>query len=378
LGREGLLEARVRRDGLVGRVDILAELPVEVKTATSLADPESLAVQRPDHIEQLGMYCALVDRPSGRLVTLLTAGEALADVQVVDLAFGSPDRILTEMRRRADDLRAAWAERNVARLPRCPWYHRGCEFEEARMCECTGEEPSSSSAILDEAGPAARNEEVRARVRSALTESVSSGPGPTLSRFREAIYPRRAYFERARPPPEALPTAAPPPVPAAAPTPDLYARLSEALESGEPGEVARLVPRSEEPEEDVAGFRGRPLLTRTSRAWARLRPDELLARFPQYALELGMRCAVTGTGSGLVVLGFERAETDRDRVEVLEVRFGSLTPFSRWLRDRSRALARALREAAPTALPACPGWMVADCPYRLECGCGEAAGRVTR
>src|SRR5208283_20304 len=133
-----------------------------------------------------------------------------------------------------------------------------------------------------------------------------------------------------------------------------------------------------EPEEEVVGFRGRPLLIKTSRAWSRFRADELVARAPQYALELGLRCATTGTESGVVVVGFERAEVDRDRVQVLELRFASLTPFSRFYRERSRDLAVAIRDRAPAGLLACPDWMTSDCPYRSECGCGGPDSRVTR
>jgi hypothetical protein len=79
-----------------------------------------------------------------------------------------------------------------------------------------------------------------------------------------------------------------------------------------------------------------------------------------------------------VVIGFEHAETDRDRIEVLEIRFDSLTAFSRLYRERSRALAASLRDRRPEGLPACPGWMYEGCAYRAECGCGETGSRVTR
>ena len=349
-----------------------------MKTATSFVEPESLAVVRPDHLEQLGMYCALVGRSQGRLLTLLVGEQGVSDVQALDLSFESPERILEEMRRRAELLRTAWATGRPDRLPRCPWFGRGCEFEEANACPCTGEEPAASSPILEQAGPIIAREDVRARVRAELAGPMASEPSALLTRFREVLYPRRAYYERTAPPPEGLlaPEGAEP-LPPSRP-PDLYARLMEALESGRAGEVARIPPRSEEPEEEVAGFRGQPLLVKTSRAWARFRPEALLARSPQYALELGFRCAVTGTDSGLLVLGFERAETDADRVQVLEVRFRPLTPFARRLREQSSALAIALRERSPDRLAACPDWMVSGCPYRSECGCGASEVRSTR
>ncbi|MGP8018099.1 MAG: hypothetical protein ACLPP2_02010 [Thermoplasmata archaeon] len=377
LAQEGTLEARVRREGLVGRIDILSELPIEVKTATSLVDPSELATYRPDHVEQLGMYCALVDRPTGRLLTLVAGPSGVSEVQAVDLSFRSTPRVLTEMKRRAELLRAAWAEARVDSLPRCPWYGRGCEFQGASVCACTGAEDPVPPVIPEEVESISAREDVRERVRSALSESAPLEETVPVGRFRELLYPRRSYFERTAPataPTTPSPEEASPP----SPKPDLYARLSEALESGPAGEVARLPARSAEPEEEVVGFRGRPVLMRTSRAWARFRADELVARAPQYALELGLRCATTGTDSGVVVVGFERAEVDRDRVQVLELRFASLTPFSRFYRERSRALAAALRDRIPESLPACPDWMATDCPYRSECGCGGADSRVTR
>jgi len=381
LAREGTLEARVRRDGLVGRIDILAELPIEVKTATGLVDPSDLPSYRPDHIEQLGMYCALVDRPAGRLLTLVASPDGVSEVQAVDVTFRSTARILSEMRRRADLLRAAWAEARVDPLPRCPWYGRGCEFEEASVCACTGGEEPAPHPIPEEVETISAKDDVRDRVRAALSEPIPTEETAPVGRFRELLYPRRAYFFRTAPvaaPTEAPTTVPPREVSPPSATPDLYARLSEALECGPAGEVARLPARSAEPEEEVVGFRGRPLLLRTSRAWAPFREDEVVRRAPQYALELGLRCATTGTNSGIVVVGFERAKVDRDRLQVLELRFASLTPFSRFYRERSRSLAGAVRDRAPAGLPACPDWMTSDCPYRSECGCGGPAARVTR
>lgn len=381
LSQEGILEARVRRDGLVGRIDILAELPVEVKTSSAAMDLPDLVAHRPDHVEQLGMYCGLVGRPDGRLLTLVTNPQGISDVQVADISFRSPNRILAEMRRRADLLRSAWTLGRVDALPRCPWYGRGCEYEEASVCSCTGEEEPAAHPLVDEVDAIVARDAVRERVRAALSAPLASEDNVPVARFREVLYPRRAYFDRIAPrdfPPslEGLPPA--PETPPRPSKPDLYARLTESMESGPPGEVARLPPRSVEPEDEVVGFRGRPVLVRTSRAWARFRSDELITRSPQYVLELGLRCATVGADSGLVIVGFERAEHDRDRIQVLELRFASLTPFSRIYRERSQDLTDALRERSPEILPGCPEWMVVDCPYRSECGCAGAVERAMR
>lgn len=373
LAAEGILEARVRREGFVGRIDILAELPIEVKTTSGLVDPSTLSSLRPDHIEQLGMYCALLDRAAGRLLSLLADSGRVSEVQAVDVSFRSPPEILEEMRRRAALLRTAWNENRVDGLPRCPWYGRGCEFEQASVCACTGAEPLADRPLTEQVDGLALREEIQERVRATLSTPEPPGEAPPVARYRDILYPRRSYFDRTVPP---TPSPSAPTPPGLAP--DLYARLSEALESGPPGEVARRPARSVEPEEEVVAFRGRPMLVKTSRAWRRFRTDELVRRSPQYALELGLRCVTTGSDSGIVVVGFERAETDRDRIQVLELRFADLSPFARMYRERSRALAEALRDRTPARLPACPGWMAVDCRYRSECGCEDARERTTR
>lgn len=372
LAGEGTVEARVRRTGIVGRIDILADVPVEVKTSSAFVDPSELLVERPDQIDQLVMYCALVDRPAGRLLTVVAPTGDVFEVQAVDLAFGSTERTLREMGHRAEQLRAAWSERNPEALPRCPWYGRGCEYEGAAVCSCTGKEEPAPELFGNEVGEPTRRPDVEERVRAALSPPRTAEE-QHVERFREILYPRRAYFDRIRGAPvEAVEPVAP------SLEPDLYHRLSEALESGPAGEVARLPPRTIEPDEEVLGFRGRPMLLKTSRARNRLRASELLTRFPQYALDLGLRCATTGAESGIVVLGLERATVDRDRVQVLEIRFASRTPFSRLYRERSQSLADALREQRPETLAACPEWMRLECPYRADCDCATAGARDTR
>jgi len=377
LATEGLLEARVRREEFVGRIDLLTDLPVELKTSASLVDPARLPSERPDHVEQLGMYSALVGSAAGRLVTVVADAEELSGVQAVDIPFRSTANLLAEMRRRAELLRAAWADGRPEGLPRCPWFGRGCEFEEAGVCGCSGEEAPTSPAILAEAGTPTPREAIAERYRDVVAVSwPPEGPG-NVARFRDLLYPRRAYFDRTVPLAAVAP-APPVPPPSVSFGADLYGRLIDALEGGPAGEMARLPPLTAEPEEEVAGFRGRPVLVKTSRAATRTGEGNLLTRAPQYALELGLRCATTGATSGRVVLGFERAERDPDRIRVFDIEYSSLTAFSRLVRERSRALSVALRDRRPAPLEPCPAWMVPDCPYRADCGCGADRPRVTR
>lgn len=371
---EGSLEVRVRRPGFVGRIDVLTDRPVELKSASFAPEAERLIGDRPEYVEQLAMYCALTGRPLGRLVMVVLGDEDRLEVRTLDVRFRNLDSVLYEMQRRAATLRAAVAGDSSRALPRCRWFDRGCEFREGPRCDCTGSEPDDPSTILDEAVEVRSQHDVEASLTPRLAKALSNRRPSSVPRFRDLVYPRRTYFERTR--------AAEPLVPGlptvAAPASKLYARLTEALEGGPLGEVTRLPSLAEEPDEDVSAFRGVPYLLRTTRAWSVPRADQLVAQSPQYALELGFRCAATGSRLGRVVVAHERATDPRDRLKVFELQFDPVSRWARLWRVRAAGLAHALTESAPADLPACPAWMYADCPYRTDCGCGEDPGRSHR
>ena len=366
----GELEVRVRRGGVHGRIDVLADRPIEVKTSSSALPSDDLARSRPDHVDQLAMYCALLDRDEGRLIYLHSENERPDHAAVYDVRFRSLGEVQRAMGARADRLREAVRMHQPASLPRCAWFGRGCEWQAAGTCDCTGTEdplePVSTDRLL--------SLDARPDLARPLEEALAGEPAPpsppVIELFRDLLYPRKAFFRRT------LPT----PTNPAAPGPrstgfDLYRRLTEAVETGPVGEVARLPTRSEEPDEEVGGFRGEPYLVRTSRAKMRVPALEWLARSPQYALDLGFRCVATGTRRGRIILGYELAPAEADRVQVLEMTFVTPTVFSRLWRHRSHLLAHALEGSDPRSLSACPGWMYSGCDYREVCGCGTPSGR---
>ncbi len=366
------MEVRLRREGISCRIDLLSDVPVEIKTGAGPL-PVDLKADRPEHVEQLAMYCALTGRPTGRLVHILLAEGQATAVRATDVTFGDLDRVASELRAREAALRSALEAGDGAGLPRCRWFGRGCEFQASGVCGCDGGEPGGSDLLLDEARSLVERPELSDRWQRLLRVAGSAGTPPAAARFRDLVYPRRAFFERTR---GRVPDTETPP--AVSPSRDLYDRLAEAVESGPVGDVRQLPSDPDGPEEEVVGLRGVPFLLRTSRAGARIRSAEAVARFPQYALELGLRCAATGTSEGHVILGYERAEDDRDRVHVLDYRFRPTATFSILAKERSRALADAIARGSPRELAACAGWMVSDCPYRTECGCDGDGGRSQR
>jgi hypothetical protein len=368
----GAVEVRVRRGGIAGRIDVLSDVPTEIKTGGANVVAGELVRERPEYVEQLAIYCALAGAPRGRLVTCDVEGDEFRDLRALDLQFRNLGEIERAMHARAAALRSALAARSTEGLPRCRWRGRSCEFEQAGVCDCTGREPLPTPEILESVDSTTPRPDLVQRWKERTGRLPIASEGSIVGRYRMLVFPRRAYFEVSGLPPEG---AAPEPWD---PTPDLYSRLVEAIEGGPVGEVAQVPPRSDEPEEDVVGFRGVPYLVRASRARRPISAPEVLERYPQYAVDLGLRCVATGTREARLVWGFERADTDRDRLRVVAFRFDDPTSLSRMFRGRVAALRAAIALHDPAGLAPCPGWMYESCPYRPDCACAGGSPRSQR
>jgi len=65
---EEYVEQSVEIEGIVGRIDIYEEIPIEVKTTSTTVSSKGLLQYRQTYIEQLGMYCAMVNIGQGKIV----------------------------------------------------------------------------------------------------------------------------------------------------------------------------------------------------------------------------------------------------------------------------------------------------------------------
>jgi hypothetical protein len=366
-------EVRVRRDGIVGRIDILDDRPLELKSTANVPrvseDPRD---SRPAYIEQLAMYGALVDRHDGRLVILGAPATPPPETRVWDVALGDLSAIFREMGRRAAQLRRARETGRSDGLPRCGWFDRGCAFQREGVCDCSGAEPNLGEVVLDEVTKVTPNPEAAAAIAGLLREAPVAEPG--VARFRELAYPRRAYFDgvdrEAELEPEGLGRSGPPD--------ETWSAVQAVLEDGALGEYELRHDPSGEPAEAIPTFRGAPVLVKSSRSLAPVPADRLLADRPHYLLELALRCASLGLPVGWLVLGMERIPSESEWIRVQQVRFGSLPGLAALLERRKAGLARARRDGDPSGLPVCPPWMAERCPHRAICGCsaGTTSGRT--
>lgn len=369
-------EIRVAREGIVGRLDIFDERPTEIKSTGALPPIERLAELRPQYIDQLALYCALVERPEGRLILVRASPEGSPSVLVADGRFRDLPGLWEATKRAAEALRTALSGRDPSRLPRCGWFDRGCEYQAAAVCACTGSEPEEAEP------PRAHLESIRSDIPAAeevqrrLGRAREAPPELVLRSYRDLLYPRRAYFER-YPPPE--PDSVPPPAsnPPSAPEeegPSLYQMIREALEAGPVGELIREVPEGDAPAEPVLRFRGAPLLLKTTRSPFATPAGALAQRQPGYIAELGLRCAALGASTGWLVIGYERLSRAEGSIRTYQVRFADRVAWNQMMGARRAALRLALERRDPSGLPPCPEWMFEGCPYRAVCGDGPAVG----
>ncbi|HLE77715.1 MAG TPA: hypothetical protein VJA65_04830, partial [bacterium] len=102
---EEFVEQLVEFQEIVGKIDIYENAPVELKTTGSIP---SNVFWRIDHVEQLGMYCTMVDRPMGYLLYYARAEYGRQpELRAFDLEFTDQSAIAAEMVRRRDLLREA-------------------------------------------------------------------------------------------------------------------------------------------------------------------------------------------------------------------------------------------------------------------------------
>ncbi|HKS59319.1 MAG TPA: hypothetical protein VJS68_00905 [Thermoplasmata archaeon] len=360
------LEVRFERDGVVGQIDILDEIPIELKTTQRLPAAQGITESRPGYFEQLGIYCGLVGVSDCRLVVLSPGEAPPGSLTVLDCRYAPPDQLWSRVLESAEEFRQALATGSPATLPRCPWFNFGCEFRAAGVCDCTGVEPERFP-IRDLITSVKENPPEAERIRTLLPVGPSPAPGPPGFRFRELVYPRRAYFERTRGGEEGSDLFEP--VPSG---PDSYRDWLNRLQRGPPKEWSRAFPNDPAIRDRVACFRDSPVLFRVSRNPKAPEIPAIPSAQPQYIVELAFRCAALGKTEGTLLVVYPQASHPEDQLRAGRLLIQDLAGVQAELNLRMESLRGALAGGDPQSLAPCLPWMVTGCPYRAECGCGSA------
>jgi hypothetical protein len=363
---EEFVEQFVEFQGVVGKIDIYEDVPVELKTTASL--PPGLGAARASYLDQLGMYCTMTGRDAGRLFVYKRAlyGRPGA-LRAFDVRYRDLRSIEHEMVRRRDLFREALAKNDPGGLPRCEWFDLSCDFK--GVCGC------ATAAPLTRVVPAAavriaENAELVGAMTALLTDSPK--PGPQL-RLNDLVFPRRAVVERQ--------AALEPKVDEEDQGPDLDAALAgmerlgfgdalkDAIWYGVPGAFARIPVSLRSLKGRVGTFRGVPTIFRSNRRTKLVDRSQLVEEFPYYFDRIAFECALSGHQTGRVVIYYEAVK--EEKFMVYDVFFRNLDEI---LAEADRRLTLLESGAAADQLPPCePSWMPNYCPHAARCACKVAS-----
>ncbi|MBI3976468.1 MAG: hypothetical protein HY334_08770 [Armatimonadetes bacterium] len=358
---EEFVEQLVEFNEIVGKIDIYEELPVELKTTGSI--PSDPVGWRPSHVEQLGMYCAMVDRPGGFLLYYKRSewGQP-PDLKAFDLEFADLPGITAEMVRRRDLFKEALDTGNPDRLPRCEWFDRHCDF--SAFCGCARAAPLER--MVGPGTVRARENPVLAR-RVMASIGTSTGPPRVTLGLNDLVFPRKAAFRRAGDGEEA--EASPQERMSSLQRQGFAEALNDALWYGFPGDFKRIRVPFGSIRASIMQFRGIPTLLRTNRGAKEMVERKRLAdEFPHYIDRLAFECAVADSPRGRLIVYY--AVLREDKFMVYDLWFKDLPAIRAEMQRRLDLLERG---APPHDLPACqPAWMEKYCQFASTgCRCAE-------
>jgi hypothetical protein len=362
---EEYLEQFVEAEGIVGKIDIYENIPVEVKTTSIPIDTKDLLKYRPSYIEQLGMYCAMVNAHEGEIIIYQRQVEestTTSPLLVYHVTFPDLEVIRGEMRRRRDILVQALISDDPSNLPVCPWLNRHCDY--SQVCDCKTTSAPVSYEIAELAGEIYADSMTCEQLLSKM-----AGPQPSqLFRINDIVFPRKAYFERLK-------------LQETAPGEEVreekeeYLRsmdergfldaLRDSLRYGAPGEVQR-IPVQHAPLADlVQTWHNLPTILRDPKFSSLVERERLPRTFSHYFLRLGFECALIENPKGRLLLYYVKVPREDAKLMVYDVNFSNLNAIKAEALQRLELLEKA---TSPLQLPKCPSWMCPYCDYKVECG----------
>jgi hypothetical protein len=357
---EEYLEQFVEAEGIVGKIDIYEKIPVEVKTTSTPVDTKDLLQYRPTYIEQLGMYCALVNAHEGEIIIyhrLTEESPSTSPLLVYHVTFPDLEAIREEMRRRRDLLVQALIANDPSNLPVCSWFNKQCDY--SQVCDCATTSVPASYKIAELAGETY----VDSTTCEQLLSKMAGAQSPRLFGINDIVFPRKAYFERLKLSEEVREEK------------EEYLRsmdergfidaLRDSLRYGAPGE-AQKIPVKHAPLADLVQiWQNLPTILRDPKLSSLVERERLSRAFPHYFLRLGFDCALTENTKGRLLLYYVRVPKEDAKLMVYDVTFRNLNAVKAEALRRLELLEKA---TSPLQLPKCPSWMCSYCDYRLECG----------
>ncbi|MBN2187245.1 MAG: hypothetical protein JW732_07350 [Dehalococcoidia bacterium] len=362
---EEYLEQFVEAEGIVGKIDIYERIPVEVKTTSTLVETKDLLQYRPAYVEQLGMYCAMVNAREGGIIIYQRQEEELPSTPPLlayHITFPDLEAIRVEMRRRRDLLVQALISNDPGSLPVCHWFNKRCDY--SQVCDCETTSVSASYEIAELAGEI----HIDSMTCEQLLTKMAAPQPSQVFRINDVVFPRKAYFERLKSQEITLGEEV-------REEKEEYLRsmdergflgaLRDLLRYGVPGEAQRVPVRHTLLADLVQIWQNLPTIVRDPKFSSLVERERLPWTFTHYFLRLGFECALTDYPKGRLLLYYTKVPAEDAKLMVYDVTFRNLNAIKTEALHRVELLERA---ASPLQLPRCPSWMCHYCDYGFECG----------
>jgi hypothetical protein len=364
---EEYLEQFVEAEGIVGKIDIYEKIPVEVKTTSTPVDIKDLLKYRPTYVEQLGMYCAMVNAHEGEIIIYkrpVDESPSTSPLVVHHVSFPDLEAIREEMRRRRDLLVEALISNDPSNLPVCPWFNKQCDY--SQVCDCATTSVPASHEIADLAGEI----HVDSAACEQLLNKMAAAQPYQLFGINDIVFPRKAYFERLK----LQETASGEEVREekgehlrSMDELGFLDALRDSLRYGGPGEAQR-IPVKHTPLADLVQiWHSLPTILRGPKLSSLVERERLPRAFPHYFLRLAFDCALTENAKGRLLLYYVRVPREDAKLMVYDVNFRNLNAVKAEALRRLKLLEKA---TSALQLPKCPSWMCSYCDHKLECGEG--------
>jgi hypothetical protein len=357
---EEYVEQFVEFEEIVGKIDVFESAPIELKTTSSI--PSEVLTARPGQVEQLAMYCAMVARPLGHLLYYRRSEYGREPLlKAFDVEVTDQDRIVREMLRRRDILRAALDSGDPCDLLRCEWFGRDCTY--ASVCGCDTAQPLTRM-VSTETVRVVENTTLADVLKAKILAipPISSADNFTLN---DLVFPRKAALRRDGIPENGEPDAGDQ-------MESMERRgfldvLEDAVWHGVPGACRTTRVQFGSIRGSLLLYRGIPTLLRATKRREMIPRERLAIDAPYYTDRLCFECAIAGSEKGRLIIYYSAID---DKFMVYDIWFRDLEGVRAGMRRRLDLL----QSGAPASeLPSCePPWMSRLCNFGNKCACTGA------
>jgi CRISPR/Cas system-associated exonuclease Cas4 (RecB family) len=357
-------------------------MPVEIKNVNSpKARPSS------SHMEQLGMYCALLETNEGMILRVYrndATGES-SMLAPIEIHYPDLDQIRREMVTRRDLLTEAVRLRDPSKLPACSWVGYKCKYKEAGICSCEERPPLdpviARNATWKEAPEFLESVEKHQRERSESREKVHSLE--TLS-FYQLTTPRKVFFESLaageenvedkEAPGNEKETRAVDKEIAPVNRRGLEAQIYVAVKGANRSRIAQAEPVIPELRGRLlTTLDGNPFLVKVRMVNNPIRTSvaEVTGQWgvPDDIKGLAMRAALLGAKGGRIYVWNWKLKEESQKMQVFDIKFSTekLASVEEYVRGMPERLRKAIADSDHRGLPICPDWMCPKCPFHERC-----------